>query len=261
MRALQDVLGTTARRRSSEPGEPSPRAGRWGCTRSRASRVPGKGDAHRSWRSVGTPSARSSAPPPSRPGALFASPPAGAATAPAPTAVVAWATATSPARPGAGGQQPEPDAGQRRHRPRVRLGARCAPGQEQGLRRRHRRNGCHARTSPRCSARGSPGAQGVNIACSGAVAKNLYRASNGGEGQNGEAHRATCSRRRRRQEHQADHRLGRRQRPRLRQHRRRLSRRVHVEDRAVQAPQQPMIEQRSRPPGAAVSRPSTRSAP
>ena len=31
-----------------------------------------------------------------------------------------------------------------------------------------------------------PDAQGVNIACSGGVAKNLYRSSNGGEGQNGE---------------------------------------------------------------------------
>jgi hypothetical protein len=49
------------------------------------------------------------------------------------------------------------------------------------------KDGCHrSDVAEVLSAKFAGGAQGVNIACSGAVAKNLYRSSNGGVGQNGE---------------------------------------------------------------------------
>ena len=47
-------------------------------------------------------------------------------------------------------------------------------------------DGCHRSDVAEVLSAKFPDAQGVNIACSGGVAKNLYRSSNGGEGQNGE---------------------------------------------------------------------------
>jgi lysophospholipase L1-like esterase len=47
-------------------------------------------------------------------------------------------------------------------------------------------NGCHRSDVAEVLSAGFPDAQGVNIACSGAVTKNLFRSSNGGVGQNGE---------------------------------------------------------------------------
>ncbi len=48
------------------------------------------------------------------------------------------------------------------------------------------KDGCHRSDVAEVLSARFPDAQGVNIACSGGVAKNLYRSANGGEGQNGE---------------------------------------------------------------------------